>query len=147
MLLALGISGDLRAHNPSRVTLGRGAADPADAPAVDALDFERAGARAIVRANAGDDVERQLRAPPVQSGTDYHKQFVGWVELSDTQQRERGGRHDLWFDTGATGDPRRGVAAVRAVWRRILAEERRGGRVSARIPCGDGRRGLARYCD
>src|SRR5215472_7288113 len=72
MMLALGISGDLGADDASCVSLCRSTAHPPDPPAVDALDFERAGARAIVRTNAGDDVERQSQAPAVQSGTDYH---------------------------------------------------------------------------
>src|SRR5439155_11334457 len=63
MVLALGIARDLGAHDPLRVGLRRGPSDPPDMARVDALDFERAGARAIVRADAGDDVERQGSAP------------------------------------------------------------------------------------
>jgi hypothetical protein len=37
--------------------------DTADPAALDALDLERAGARAVVRANAEGDIERQSRAP------------------------------------------------------------------------------------
>jgi hypothetical protein len=63
MMLALGIAGDLGAHHASRVGLCRSPAHPPDPPAVDQFDLERACARAVVRADAGDDVERQGSAP------------------------------------------------------------------------------------
>ena len=59
MMLALGILGDLGAHYTVRVSLARRPTNPPDTVSVDALDLERAGARAIMRADAGDDVERQ----------------------------------------------------------------------------------------
>src|ERR1700746_1468774 len=64
MMLALGIAGDLGAHHAPRVGLCRSPAHPPDPPAVDQFDLERARARAVVRADAGDDVERQGSAPP-----------------------------------------------------------------------------------
>ena len=64
MMLALGIARDLGADDARRVGLARRPANPPDALPVDALDLERAGARAIMRANAGQDVERQDYAPP-----------------------------------------------------------------------------------
>ena len=63
MMLALGIARDLGADHAVGVALRPGAADAADAAAIDPLDLERAGARAIVRADAVRDVERQIRAP------------------------------------------------------------------------------------
>ncbi len=65
VMLALGIARDLGADHTRRVGLAAGAVDPADAIAVDALDLERAGAGAVMRADAGQDVERQNRAPSV----------------------------------------------------------------------------------
>src|SRR5438876_5817032 len=59
VMLALAIAGDLGAHNTPCVALLRRPPDPPDAVPADALDRERAGARAVVRADAGDDVERQ----------------------------------------------------------------------------------------
>ena len=58
MVLALGVAGDLGADDALRVGLPLGAAHPADMRGVDALDRQRAGARAIVRADAVGDVER-----------------------------------------------------------------------------------------
>ena len=52
MLHALGVAGDLRADDAGRVGVATGAADAADAPPVQHLDLERAGARAIVRGQA-----------------------------------------------------------------------------------------------
>ncbi len=63
MVLALGITRDLGAYHALRVGLPLGPAHPADAHTVDALDRQRAGARAIVRADGVDGVERQARAP------------------------------------------------------------------------------------
>jgi hypothetical protein len=59
----LGIASDLGADDTIGVPLSLGAADAADAGCVDALDLKRAGARAIVRADAVGDIERQVRAP------------------------------------------------------------------------------------
>ncbi len=61
--------------------------------------------------------------------------------------RERGKRWRIRVDTGAAGDPGRGRGAVPALRRRLLAAEGRGGRLSARIPPGDGRGRLARHRD
>src|SRR5487761_675203 len=69
-MLARGIARDLGADHTRRVALAARAVDPADALAVDALDLERAGARAIMRAHAGQDVERQDRAPRLGSRQD-----------------------------------------------------------------------------
>src|SRR5215472_19368027 len=63
MMLALGVARDLGADHTSRVALRRGPADMPDATPVNPLDIERAGARTIMRAHAGDDVERQRPTP------------------------------------------------------------------------------------
>ena len=63
MMLAFGVTGNLRTHHAPGIGLRRGSAHPPDATAVDALDFERARARTIMRTDAGDDVERQSQAP------------------------------------------------------------------------------------
>src|SRR6516164_2009133 len=63
MVLTLGIARHLGAHHTERVGLPGGPVNPRDAMPVGALDVERAGARAIVRTYAGDDVERQGLAP------------------------------------------------------------------------------------
>ena len=64
MMLALGVARDLGADDAGGVGLSPRPTHPADAAPVDALDLERAGARAVVRADTGDDVERQGLAPP-----------------------------------------------------------------------------------
>ncbi len=64
MVLALGIARDLGADDAVRIGLGSGSADPPDAASVDTLDLQRASARAVVRADAGQDVEWQGGAPP-----------------------------------------------------------------------------------
>jgi hypothetical protein len=70
VMLALRIAGDLGAHHPLRVGLPLSAAHPADAHPpgfrrgrLDELDRQRAGARAVVRADGVDGVERQNGAP------------------------------------------------------------------------------------
>ena len=66
----------------------------------------------------------------------------------DHESSQAAGRgDDLHIDGGAAGNPRRSVAAVRAVWRRLLARKGHRGWLSARISPGDGRGGLARYRD
>src|SRR5205814_4326307 len=57
VVLALGIAGDLGADHTSCVALRQRPSDPPDAAPGKTLDPERAGARAIVRADAGNDVE------------------------------------------------------------------------------------------
>ena len=63
VVLALDIAGDLGADHTLRVGLRRCPLDPPDMAPADALDRERAGARAVVRADSGDAVERQGSAP------------------------------------------------------------------------------------
>ncbi len=58
VMLALAIAGDLGADDTPCIGLRRRPPDPPDTAPADALDRERAGARAIVRADTGDDVER-----------------------------------------------------------------------------------------
>src|SRR6266851_7331758 len=53
MVLALGVAPDLGADHAGGVAVRRGTADAADRMRVDALDLERAGARAIMRADGG----------------------------------------------------------------------------------------------
>src|SRR5579863_1112694 len=65
VVLPLGVAADLGANDTIGVALGAGAANAADAVRTDPLDLERAGARAVVRAYAERDVERQVRAPAV----------------------------------------------------------------------------------
>ncbi len=72
MVLTLGVAGDLGADDAVRVALRGGPVHAPDARSpgfrrgwLDALDLERAGARAIVRAHAGQDVERQGDVPPL----------------------------------------------------------------------------------
>src|SRR5260370_13536480 len=57
VVLPLGIPRDLGAHHALRVGLPLGPAHPADARAVDPFDRERAGARAVMRANAVGGIE------------------------------------------------------------------------------------------
>src|SRR5271169_4064725 len=73
-MLALGIARHLGADDTPCVGLRRGPANPPETAAPgfrrgrrDALDLERAGARAVVRAHTGDDIERQEPAPPWRS--------------------------------------------------------------------------------
>src|SRR5712675_910773 len=56
MVNALGIAGDLGADDAGGVGLLLGTANPADALAIDHLDVERAGRRAIVRTGGVADV-------------------------------------------------------------------------------------------
>ena len=63
MMLALGVARDLGADDSGRVVLIRGAADAPDAHAVDALDLERAGRGAVVRAGAVNEIEGHGLAP------------------------------------------------------------------------------------
>jgi hypothetical protein len=58
VVLALGVAGDLRADDPGGIAVVSGAAHLADAPGRQALDIERAGARAIVRADRMNDIQR-----------------------------------------------------------------------------------------
>lgn len=58
MMNAVGIAGDLGADDASRVAVGLGAMDAANAVFVEQLDFERAGGRAVVR--TGRMAESQL---------------------------------------------------------------------------------------
>ncbi len=58
MVLAFGITGDLGADDPRSVAVRRRAADAPDRVGIDALDLERTGARAIVRTDRGQDIER-----------------------------------------------------------------------------------------
>ena len=67
MVLALGVACDLGADHATRIGLPRGPTDPSDAVdsgfrpgRLDPLDLEGAGARAVMRANAGQKVERQM---------------------------------------------------------------------------------------
>src|SRR6516162_3277756 len=62
-MLALGIARHLGADDTPCVRLRRGPANPPETAPVDPLDLERAGARAVMRAHGGDDVERQGSAP------------------------------------------------------------------------------------
>ena len=62
MMLALGIAGDLGADDALRIGLPRGAMDPADMQGIHTFDRQRAGARAIVRADTVSDVERHSSA-------------------------------------------------------------------------------------
>ena len=63
VVLALGIAGDLGADHPRGIAVPRGAPDLADARRRQALDLERAGARAIMRADGGDEVEGHALVP------------------------------------------------------------------------------------
>ena len=58
MMHSLGIARHLGAHHAVGVVVVACAAHPADGARVQPLDFERAGARAIMRADRGDDFER-----------------------------------------------------------------------------------------
>ena len=57
MMDAVGIAGDLGADDARRVAVGLGAMDAADALAVEQLDIERAGRRAIMRTGRMADPE------------------------------------------------------------------------------------------
>jgi len=57
MMNALGIARDLGADHPGRIALQLGTTDAADALAVDHLDIERAGRRAIVRTGGMLDLD------------------------------------------------------------------------------------------
>jgi hypothetical protein len=61
MVLTLAVPRDFGADNATGIGLCFRAAHPADAGAIQALDFERAGARAIMWADAEDGVERHGR--------------------------------------------------------------------------------------
>jgi hypothetical protein len=63
MVLPLGIAPDLGADDTVGVALRLGTANATDTRSVDPLDLERAGARAIMRADAEHGIERQKRAP------------------------------------------------------------------------------------
>src|SRR6202521_2204060 len=63
VVLTLGIARDLGADDAVGVVLRLGAPDAANVAAICPLDLERAGAWAIVRADAEGDIERQVRAP------------------------------------------------------------------------------------
>ncbi len=52
---ALGVAGDLLADDARGVVVAHRATHPANALGVEALDVERAGAGAVVRADRGDD--------------------------------------------------------------------------------------------
>ena len=64
VVLALGVAGHLGANNAPCISLGGGPANPPDARSIDPLDLQRAGARAVMRADAGQNIERQGCAPP-----------------------------------------------------------------------------------
>ena len=55
MMNTLGVAGDFFADHACRVGIVLGAAHPADGFAVDDLDIERAGRRAIVRADGASN--------------------------------------------------------------------------------------------
>ncbi len=57
VMLALGIAGDLGADHPRGIAVPGRAPDLADARRRQALDLERAGARAVMRADGRDEVE------------------------------------------------------------------------------------------
>ena len=57
MMNALGVARDLGADDTGRIGLQLGAAYPADRAAVDHLDVERAGRRAIVRTGGVADID------------------------------------------------------------------------------------------
>ena len=57
MMNALGVARDLGADDAGGIGLQLGAADPADRAAVDHLDIERAGRRAIVRTGGVADID------------------------------------------------------------------------------------------
>src|SRR5207302_3188802 len=63
MVLPLGVAADLGTDDALRVGLPRGAAHAADRRRIEPLDRQRAGARAIMRADAIGGVEWQRRAP------------------------------------------------------------------------------------
>ena len=63
VVLALGVAGNLGADHALRVGLPGGAAHPADRRRVEPLDRQRAGARAIMWADAVGDIERQEVLP------------------------------------------------------------------------------------
>ncbi len=77
MVLALGVAGDLGADDAGGVGLRARAAHPPDPLCVDALDLERAGARAIVRAHAGDNVEGQRIRSTLRFAPGYSDQAAG----------------------------------------------------------------------
>ena len=57
MMDAVGIAGDLGADDAGRIAVGLGAMDAADAVAIEQLDLERAGRRAIMRTGRMADAE------------------------------------------------------------------------------------------
>jgi len=59
VMLALGVAGYLGANDAPRINLGDGPANPPDTRSIDPLDLQSAGARTVMRADAGQDVERQ----------------------------------------------------------------------------------------
>src|SRR5207249_8976143 len=63
VILAFGVRGDFGADHALRVGLPLGAADSADADAIEPLDRQRTAAWTIMRADAVGDIERQVRAP------------------------------------------------------------------------------------
>ena len=81
MVLPLAVAPDLGANHAVGITLRLGAANTADACApglprgrLDPLDLQRAGARAIVRADAVRGIERQTHAP----ADVFAREYQGW---------------------------------------------------------------------
>ena len=75
VMLALGIAGDLGADHPGGIAVPGRAPDLADAGRRQALDLERAGARAVMRADGRDDVEgHALGVPGVAKSSPYFPQ-------------------------------------------------------------------------
>src|SRR5713101_6286155 len=59
VVLPLGIARDLGADHARRIGMILAAVDPSDRPRVEPLHLERAGARAIMRADGVDEIARQ----------------------------------------------------------------------------------------
>ena len=71
MMNALGIARDLFADDAQRVAVFLGAPDAADGVGIEKFDLERAGRRAIMRADriAGLDVRADVHAIPIADQT------------------------------------------------------------------------------
>src|SRR5579883_1752662 len=78
MVLPFGVARDLGADDAVRIGLPGGPAQTPDPHPVDALDRERAGARTIMRANAGDDVARHVRLRCRLRRRGYGSGYMGW---------------------------------------------------------------------
>jgi hypothetical protein len=88
MMLTLRITGDLGADDAPRVGLRPGPAHSPNMPVVNPLDLECAGARTIVRADAGYDVERQESGSAVVLNLEYYND--GLTRVDTRRARKEG---------------------------------------------------------